>query len=153
VTSLPGARLLPRRSFSNRYIRSLLRPARPERFPYQLTASPSYHSHPSFLLSSQSHVHDIHPNFFFSFVFFFNTISLRFLLSLSHTTMESITPWVKEFQHLFFHNTDKFDILRYRNQCLNIHPLNQLTRAICLLTTIPSCYPIFIPYPIYQPPA
>jgi hypothetical protein len=42
------ARLLPRRSFSNRYIRSLLRPGCPERFPNQLTASPTYHSHPKF---------------------------------------------------------------------------------------------------------
>jgi hypothetical protein len=51
VTSLPGARLLQRRSFSNRYIRSLLRPARPERVPYQLPSSPSYHNHANFLRS------------------------------------------------------------------------------------------------------
>jgi hypothetical protein len=38
-------RFLPRWSLSNRHIRSLLIPARPEWFPNQLPASPSYQSH------------------------------------------------------------------------------------------------------------
>jgi hypothetical protein len=45
VLFLPVFRSLPRRSFSIRYIRSLLRPARPEQFPNQLPANPNYHSH------------------------------------------------------------------------------------------------------------
>jgi hypothetical protein len=39
---------LPRWSLSNRYIRSLLRPAHLEPFPNQLAASANYHSHPNF---------------------------------------------------------------------------------------------------------
>jgi hypothetical protein len=44
----------------------------------------------NFLLSSQSHFQNIHPNVLLFFVFFFNTISLKFLLSLSHTTVGAV---------------------------------------------------------------
>jgi hypothetical protein len=76
-------RLLPQRSFTNRYIRSLLRPARSERFPNQLPASPSYYSHPK--LSSFLSI--TLPRYSYKFSpfshFLFNTIILSFLLPLS----------------------------------------------------------------------
>jgi hypothetical protein len=73
VTSLPWARLLPRRSFSNCYILSLLRPARPERFPNQLTASPSYNRYPKFFYFLLNHsANTIILTVLLFFVFFFS---------------------------------------------------------------------------------
>jgi hypothetical protein len=87
------AQLLPWRSFSNRYIRSLLWPVHPERLPNQLPASPSYHSHPNsssllFLPTQSCKVFSFFSSLFFS------TIILRFLLFLSHTTVGAVTHGV-----------------------------------------------------------
>jgi hypothetical protein len=89
ATSLPLARLLPRRSFSKRYIRSLLRPARPERFPIKLPASASYHSHRNFsfflsisLPKQSSKLFSFFPSLSL-YLFFFFTIILNLFLSLS----------------------------------------------------------------------
>jgi hypothetical protein len=57
---------------SNRHIRSLLRPARPERFSNQLTANLSHHSRPNSPLPSQSLFQDNYPIF------------LQFFFSLTH---------------------------------------------------------------------
>jgi hypothetical protein len=48
VTFLPVVRFLPRWSLSNRYIRSFLKTARPERSPNKFLVSPGYRNHPKF---------------------------------------------------------------------------------------------------------
>jgi hypothetical protein len=76
--------LLPRRSFSIHYIRSLLRPARPEWFPNQLPASLSYHSH---------------PNFSSFLSIFFPTQSFKRFFPLTHT-VEAETQWSGRCSHI-----------------------------------------------------
>lgn len=80
-----------------------------------------------------------------------NCYSWNIVVSLKYHN--EVVIFTENHQLFSFQNSIRLDVLRYRNHCLHLHALNQLTYTICFQTTVPPCYPIFISRPATIHPA